>query len=88
MHKVPLHPLQPPRNRPLLSLISLPSTPGIGLVIIFQSVSESKLFNQLGLAVSYVYMTGLGERKGLYTLPPCGHFPNLHYQALLRGPIF
>lgn len=52
MQSVPLQPLHPPRNLPLLSLTWRLSTPFMGGVMMFQSVSESKLLDQLSFTVS------------------------------------
>lgn len=47
MHRVPLHPEQPPRNLPRLSFTCLLLTAALGSLTTFQSVSLSKSWDQL-----------------------------------------
>jgi hypothetical protein len=52
MQSVPFTPLDPPKNRPRLTLTCLPPTLSIDSVTIFQSVSESKFLLHLAQAIS------------------------------------
>lgn len=71
--RVPLQPEEPPRNLPRLSFTARLLTPGPGIETTFQSVSLSKLLDQLKQYVSQCFYKQLQEQ---------GYLPSNHVNVL------